>query len=259
MMDILAQLRVLAQGDGEGFANLLFIIVVLVLWAVGGLIRATRKGAAQRQGTGAAAGPRRQTETWQQRLERKAQELLRAAEAAQRARRVQVKVPPREQAPRPTSVPGPVMQAPASKLPEGRIVTRPGRGGEPILVYERQKRQGGSIREQLAAQQREARDAVSAAQYSKGSPPAGIEAKVELGESVVRLAAEEPMREAMEPPLPAAQGEVRPEASAELAGLPPDWLFDYRDPDAFRKAIVHYEILGKPIGLRDPGEQSATF
>jgi len=241
-MDILAQSRLFAQGDSETWTNFLFIIAMLVLWAVAGLIRASRKGAAQRQGAGAAGGPRRQAETWQQRLERKAQEMQHAAEAAQQARRVQVKLVPREQTPRPTSVPGPVMQAPSSKLPEGK-----------------EGRQGGSIREQLAARQREARDAVIAAQYSTGNRPTEIEPKVEPGEPVIRPILEEPMREALEPPLPAGEGEVRPETPADLAGLPPGWLFDYRDPDVFRKAIVHYEILGKPIGLRDPGEQSATF
>jgi len=234
MMDILTQLRMPAQGDGEGFANLLFIIVVLVLWAVGGLIRATRKGAAQRQGTGAAGGAPRQGETWQERLARKAQEMQRAAEAAQRMRRVEVKPAPRSQAGQPAAAPGPVMQTPTLNSPEGTIVTRPGRGGESILVYERKERQGGTTREELAAQQQEARDAVSAARYSTVNRPPKIEAKIELGEPVLRPA-------------------------AEIAGAPPGWVFDYRDPDAFRKAILHYEILGKPVGQRDPFEQSTGF
>jgi hypothetical protein len=31
-------------------------------------------------------------------------------------------------------------------------------------------------------------------------------------------------------------------------------LIDYADPDELRKAILHYEILGKPLSLRDPSE-----
>lgn len=32
----------------------------------------------------------------------------------------------------------------------------------------------------------------------------------------------------------------------------PEILTDYSDPDELRKAILHYEILGKPLSLRDP-------
>ena len=32
-------------------------------------------------------------------------------------------------------------------------------------------------------------------------------------------------------------------------------LLDYADPDKLRRAILHYEILGKPLSLRGPGEQ----
>jgi hypothetical protein len=32
----------------------------------------------------------------------------------------------------------------------------------------------------------------------------------------------------------------------------PELLQDYADPDNLRRAILHYEILGKPLSLRDP-------
>jgi len=31
-------------------------------------------------------------------------------------------------------------------------------------------------------------------------------------------------------------------------------LSDYQDPESLRRAILHYEILGKPISLREPSE-----
>ena len=31
-------------------------------------------------------------------------------------------------------------------------------------------------------------------------------------------------------------------------------LSDYDDPEKLRRAILHYEILGKPISLREPAE-----
>jgi len=30
-----------------------------------------------------------------------------------------------------------------------------------------------------------------------------------------------------------------------------DFVWDYKNPDELRKAILHYEILGKPLSLRD--------
>ncbi len=34
----------------------------------------------------------------------------------------------------------------------------------------------------------------------------------------------------------------------------PEILIDYDDPEKLRRAILHYEILGKPLSLREPGE-----
>jgi hypothetical protein len=31
-------------------------------------------------------------------------------------------------------------------------------------------------------------------------------------------------------------------------------LSDYENPESLRRAILHYEILGKPLSLRDPSE-----
>ena len=31
-------------------------------------------------------------------------------------------------------------------------------------------------------------------------------------------------------------------------------LLDFEDPDSLKRAILHYEILGKPISLRSPSE-----
>lgn len=41
------------------------------------------------------------------------------------------------------------------------------------------------------------------------------------------------------------------EGEQELAG---GAVLDYENPDALREAIVHYEILGKPLSLRGPGQ-----
>jgi len=45
-------------------------------------------------------------------------------------------------------------------------------------------------------------------------------------------------------------------AGAEIpqAGYLSGILSDYDDPEKLRRAILHYEILGKPLSLRDPSE-----
>lgn len=56
--------------------------------------------------------------------------------------------------------------------------------------------------------------------------------------------------------------EVFTEAGLKAASVPvlqevalAESLLDYRDPAELRRAILHYEILGKPLSLRGPGEQ----
>lgn len=36
----------------------------------------------------------------------------------------------------------------------------------------------------------------------------------------------------------------------------PELLSDYADPDQLRRAILHYEILGRPLALRDPQDSA---
>jgi hypothetical protein len=36
-------------------------------------------------------------------------------------------------------------------------------------------------------------------------------------------------------------------------------LFEPGNPEALRRAILHYEILGKPVGLRAPTEFGRGF
>lgn len=39
----------------------------------------------------------------------------------------------------------------------------------------------------------------------------------------------------------------------------PELEFDYADPDELSRAILHYEILGRPLSLRDPSGQTVGF
>ena len=48
----------------------------------------------------------------------------------------------------------------------------------------------------------------------------------------------------------------RPVAGAEIPQEKylSEILSDYENPENLRRAILHYEILGKPLSLREPGE-----
>jgi len=46
----------------------------------------------------------------------------------------------------------------------------------------------------------------------------------------------------------------KPHELPELAKYASALLSDYGDPEKLRRAILHYEILGKPLSLRDPSE-----
>jgi len=40
---------------------------------------------------------------------------------------------------------------------------------------------------------------------------------------------------------------------------PPELVLDFTDPDELSKAILHYEILGPPVSLRNPSHQNTCF
>jgi hypothetical protein len=241
LKDIIGQFDVLAQGpDLEGWLDFLVILVMAALWAIGGLIKAaSRKNAQRREQEGPVKQPR---PSWQERLARKAEEMQRAAEAkgreaAERVRRLQ------EQAAGSAGRP--------ARPPAGRISIRQDQRGKPVMVYEKPQRRDMAARQQQAARQQEARRAIAAARTSaKESPPVGLTER----RGIRGLDVEALPGVTLEPTAPLEPEQRGPEIPRESAGFEPAALLDYGDPDALKKAILHYEILGKPIALRDPSE-----
>ena len=252
-MEPLVQFRLLAQRPGmEEWVNILFIVVLAVLYLVGALVKAaSRKGRPQQGGReGLAKEQPRERETWQKRLARKAEEMQRAAEAkgrraVERARQMEQEAGPRRQGgrPRPT------------QPPAGKITVRPGQGGESIMVYEQPESRVLAERRQQAARASEAREAAASATQ----PPPPAVPRTEMGEPMFEPLAEDPTSITFEPPKPLKLRKQRWETPGRSTGLHPAALIDYSDPDALKKAILHYEILGKPIALRDPSRQIASF
>jgi hypothetical protein len=229
LTDTIAQFGILGQGSGfEGWSDLLVVVVLAVLWLAGGLVKTLSK---KRSGPeGPARQPARPAGTWQERLVRKAQEIQRAAEAKSRemARGLEEQAGLREQGGQPR--PGREPASGRAQPPAGRITIRQGPRGESVMVYERSEPQP-PVQMPQAAREPPVRRAGPVARPSKarGSLPA-----------VAKVVVAGPTFKPTAGRLP-----------AEPAGFDVASLIDPSDPDALRKAILHYEILGKPLGMRD--------
>jgi cell division protein FtsN len=218
MMEQITQSILMARGiGGEDWANLLFIVVMAVLWLAAGLIKMiAKKGSPPEQSKpeDSPGQPPRPKETWQQRLARKAEEIQRRFEEE-----AGVRPPVRDAAPRPAQAPG----------------GSPGRRDEPAA---RPQPQAAIRRDHQVARQREAQRAVAAAgQYTAAASLTSIPA---------------------EAPEPLKPDDVQLSVPRESDGFELAAIIDYSDRDAWKKAVLHYEILGKPLALREsPGETIA--
>lgn len=216
------QLGLLAQDDAGRWMNILFIVVVAVFWAIGGLAKVasnkSRKQGASRPSDG------RKRETWLHQLTKKVQDIQRAIE----------REGSKEQ-------PHPLYRSQehpseASRPPEGRVAANTDRGATSALVYERQEPQRPAEKLQQPAR-------------AKAGRKAALQAERQIAaESLnVPVAPQQLMRT----PVRAATTT----APADNASPP---TIDYTDLDALKNAILQYEILGKPMALRDPFERATN-
>lgn len=235
MLDGMIQLPWLAQSDSEEWMNILFIVAVAVFWAVGGLLKAAsaRKTAASH---GRRSGRQKQTddqkrESWQQRLTRKAEEIQRAAQ--EHVRKMQEQAGGARSSERPGE---------PHRPDRGRVTVRTRPGAEPVLVYERQEpAETLQQRQQRAARLYQQRQEEAARLRQR---------RLEAAEERLRVKAPptQPKPDSATAVAPATTENPEPAHAASA-------LIDYSNADALRQAILHYEILGKPLSLRDPSEQ----
>jgi hypothetical protein len=262
--DFLAQLHMLAQREVDDWINLLILAAMAVFSVLGGLIKgAAKKKSQQTQGIGSAKAQRQQGESWQQRLARKAEELQQAVEAksteaTERMRRLEERARLREQAKEFRPARSPVSGPPKQPRP-GTISVHTGRRGESILAYEQAEPPAVGMREQHAARQREAREAVAAAGHQARIQPSPVEPRAGTGGLGFEPAVNGSTGAILEPAIPTEPDAGKLEALPGPVGYEPASIIDYADPDALKKAILHYEILGKPLSLRDSSERAMAF
>ena len=248
----------LAQGGGgEGWMDLLFILVVAAFWLLGtiGKTIQARKGAPQQRPRQDEAGERKQgAGTWQERLAGKLEEMQRAAEsktrqAAEHARKMHEQLGGGRQG-------GQTPRPAGAQSPGGRLTVRQGPRGESVMVYEQ-------------AQAKNAKEAQQARRPSRPLAPrpgrrrtvkaATVQPEIDTGirplEPIVSGLA------AMDSPAvkPLDAHATKLTSPPQATGYEPATLIDPTDPDALRKAVLHYEILGKPVSLRDMSESSPRF
>ncbi len=230
---ILESVPLAQEHDFSEWAYILFLVVVAVFSAVGGLIKNAEAKKRQRAGRGASQQPSigQQRETWQQRLARKAEEMQRAIEA-------KYGQTPQERSARPPSGRGQPRQ--------GKLAIQTGRSGKPIMVFEEAASE--SMARPQAATERQTREAIATAKRraakrrltAESKPGSHVAARAIDGQRPLSISATvEP------PPGPTSYGAAS--------------IIDYDDPDSLRKAILHYEILGKPLAWRDPLERTSGF
>jgi hypothetical protein len=212
MYDLLAQI-ILAQrrDDTEGWMNILFVVVLAIFWAVGGIIKAKSKSS---ETNGKKTMPRRPAHRPSARVNPLQEQLLKQSRQ------------PSEPAERRES--HPTTKKPVKKFSEIR-----------------------------AAVQKFAAEAEQAFQAQAGKPVP--ETKIPVPKPKVKpdiLKSPESSRKSVIQ-LQDKQAAVPAEMleSEYLSEL----LLDYTDPEELRRAILHYEILGRPLSLRDPSGNLIGF
>jgi hypothetical protein len=219
-MELARQLDLLAQGSDIN-GDVLVLVVMAILWLVGGLAKvlSSKKGTGQQSPKGGSA-----TQASVQRETWQQRLARKAREMQQAAETERKKMEQGARAQTQTAKPRP-SQSPSP--PPGRVAVRTDQKGDSVMVYQ----QPAIKQEQQAARQREAKEAILAA---------GQQA-------------------AKESPRPLESNAAPSEPTTPSLGFQPSAIIDYNDPDALKKAVLHYEILSKPLALREPHDEASSF
>jgi hypothetical protein len=201
MDDLLLQIILARRNDdAEGWMNILFVIVLAVFWAIGGIIKAKAKKDEQLPGKPVRKPPVHSREAREQMLS----QLQRPAGSTQSQR----------QQPRPAP------QKPRLKFADLQAAVRK-------FAVEAEQ-----------AFQTNTKESVPELEPALKEPQIKAET-VELTKPIGKTVKGQQDKHASEP-----TQTLESEYLSEL-------LTDYADPEELRRAILHYEILGKPLSLRD--------
>jgi hypothetical protein len=205
MTYFLAQIVIAARNeDLESWTNILAIVVLAVLWVLGGIIKARAKNA---QGRGKGRAPGRP--------------VARPPVQSKVLRPQSLKEAKHYGAAAGSHPAGPRAGQARTKLAEWRAAAQK-------FAAEAQQAFHADTPEPAMRAARSVLKAERPPEIPRLSEPAAMPLDAPLDQTIAAAAKQTPQSE-------------------YLRRL----LADYRDPEDLRKAILHYEILGKPLGLRD--------
>ncbi len=203
MADLLSRLSVASRGDDlESWMNILFVVVLAVLWLIGGIIKAkTRKP----EGRDAQEAPPRKPPQRPPARGRGLQEAL--LSQLQRRGKPPQRPPSRPTAPAPRREPAPF----------------------PAHAYE------------------------SAAQAQRTTPSQATE-RLPEPELPLPTSQLQPVIDELPQLTTPLVTDLETQQAAPSPDQPTETFLADADPDELKKAILHYEILGRPLSLRDPAD-----
>jgi len=207
MYGILAQVILAGRRDEtEGWMNILFVVVLAIFWAVGGIIKARSK---KSDTPGGKSTPRKPARRPPARFSQPREQLLKQ-----------------------------------SRQPSG-----PEKRGEYSPATKKSLTKFSDIRAAVQKFAAEAEQAFQAESGKAAPEPKKSAPKPEVKPDILK--APESKRKSfiqLEDKRSAVPAEM---TEAEYLAEP---LLDYANPEELRRAILHYEILGKPLSMRDPSE-----
>jgi hypothetical protein len=205
MSELLAQIILAGRSDdAEGWMNILFVIVLAVFWAIGGIVKAKANKAGGRDEQSPGKLVRKPPAHSREAREQMLRQLQRPVSSAQGQR----------QQPRPAA------QQPRMKFADLQAAVRK------FAVEAEQSFQSQSGKKTPV---------LKPVLTEPQNPPKTVELTEPIGKTVKR-----------QPDKPVSELEQMPE-SEYLSEL----ILDFTDPDELRKSILYYEILGRPLSLRD--------
>jgi hypothetical protein len=217
MNNLLAQQILAARDkDFEGWTNILFIMVIGIFWVVGGILKAKANKSKQQE---------------QEQPGRRPPESTRGVPKA-------FKQTPYQQAQRPVGRTPKSQPRPQQVQPSRRKIVRPQPAGRKPSIKTEEAIELPTL------------EALETPKVSLPGPQLQADLE-ELPEFTV---------ETVEKDIRLSSVEALGAKRIGIAGETPqtkylaEILLDYDDPEKLRRAILHYEILGKPLSLRGPSE-----
>lgn len=211
--------QIVARSKGPDWENILFIVFLAIFWAIGGILKA-KKSAQEKKAGGQPLGqkPGIKPNIGKKEAPKGPFQQIRAAVVAEleKQRELQKQA---QQAKRKMVRPKPAARSIAARPAMQRVATKTGRAtGIPTLESMEETRLPSSIAK-VEPKLEKMPEYTSKTVKSVGTKGTGASAKVPQKKQLSEI------------------------------------LMDYSDPDELRRAILHYEILSRPLSLRGPVER----